>query len=58
MVRNTTIKNIIIYFPWGAGGNFIQNVLSLAPGYQMLSYTGTDVENKAEFIKEYYSQDS
>ena len=51
------INNVIVYFPWGAGGNFIQNVLSLAPGYQMLSYTGDDVENKVEFIKEYYSQD-
>ena len=50
------INNIIVYFPWGAGGNFVQNVLSLAPGFQLLSETGKNVVDKNNFLLEYYSQ--
>lgn len=50
------INNIIVYFPWGAGGNFVQNVLSLAPGFQLMSETGEDVIDKNKFLLDYYSQ--
>ena len=51
------VKNIIVYFPWGAGGNFVQNVLSLAPGFQLLSETGEGVDDKKSFLLDYYSKD-
>lgn len=51
------VKNIIVYFPWGAGGNLLQNILSLAPGYQMISHTGDDVDDKESFLLDYYGKD-
>lgn len=44
------MQNLILYFPMGAGGNMIKNILSLDPSFEFL--------DDNEFLKEYTTADS
>lgn len=52
------MDHMIVHFPMGAGGNFIKNIISLAPNYEMLNATRevVDEHDKAGFMSWYYSQ--
>lgn len=55
------MSNVIIYWPWGAGGNLVRNIISLDTRFEFfddrvykVSYP--DVDSRYAFLHNYYSQ--
>lgn len=47
------IKNIVLHFPWGAGGNFIRNCLLLDDRYEFDHQQNT-IEERYNFLVKFY----
>jgi hypothetical protein len=41
----------------GSGGNLVRNILSLAPNFELLGFDRMPVDNKSEFLIDFYKQD-
>ena len=46
------VNNIIVYFPWGAGGNLIRNIITLDPRFEFFN----DARDRYTWLLVYYSQ--
>jgi len=55
------LNGVIIYFPWGAGGNLVKNILSLDTDFEFIDdqpFNGEypDAESRYAFLRRYYLQ--
>jgi hypothetical protein len=55
------LNGVILYFPWGAGGNMVKNILSMDTMFEFIDdkpFTGEypSMDSRYEFLKRYYSQ--
>jgi hypothetical protein len=56
------MNGVIVYFPWGAGGNLVKNILSLHTEFEFIDDQPFNGEypgpvERYEFLKRYYSQE-
>ena len=49
------IKNIILHFPWGAGGNFVRNCLLLDKRYEF-DHSSRNTEERYKYLLDFYQQ--
>ena len=55
------LNGVILYFPWGAGGNLVKNILSIDTQFEFIDdqpFNGerNTVDARFEFLREYYSR--
>ena len=55
------VNNVILYFPWGAGGNLIRNIITLDTRYEFYDdqqFQGAypTIESRYEWVFNYYNQ--
>ena len=49
------IKNIVLHFPWGSGGNFIRNCLLLDDRYEF-DHVGRNSQERYRYLIDFYQQ--
>ena len=56
------LNGVIVYFPWGAGGNFVRNIITMDTRFEYLDDKDpmqmySTVEERYQHLLSYYSQD-